>query len=398
MKKEIVLISVFLVLILTISFASSALKSTIKCDYDEEFDSDEDFIMSDGANCPKGYQYDCDDSNKDIFKDCKTSIWSRMIAWLKGTSERQTNVITGNVISNMIPDAKSAKNHIDRVMKGNAPSQVDEVVDQNTEDCTPITICMEDFKEVFCPLSYDECDYTYDGCRVIECADAFCENRNIDEYYAYEDEEYHEEYSYEYSDDDKEGCTEEYNNCFDGDEEVICKGSFGACSRSFDSCTCGTEDDTSYESDQLQPDIDSHNTIECDTGVYICTRQTITMSGDIADSTVTCKESFSRCSMTYGECTCGESTLTDFPTQYIGNTGMDYHVDNAQNYWCDYKGRDIPCYMLPENCNKKRNTCKKASGQWVTCEGTFDFCESRYEECLCGVEQMNSGFMVTSAD
>jgi len=236
-------------------------------------------------------------------------------------------------------------------------------------DCSTI-VCHKDEKEVYCPLSFDKCKDKYQDCRVIECEKELVEKP------------------------EPEKCKEEYNNCKDGDEEIICKGSFSACADAFDSCTCGTFD----EEDTAQPDFDSTQDIDCNTDVYICSRTSITISGDVAESIVTCKGDFQQCSITYGYCECGNSTLTDFPTQYIGNTQYDGSAEKENGYWCDYNGKSIPCSMLPENCKKKSNTCNKGNDVWITCQGNFDFCQKKYGECLCGVERPSTGFMVTSSE
>ncbi|MBU2560845.1 MAG: hypothetical protein KKD17_00985 [Nanoarchaeota archaeon] len=405
MQKKLVLILIAIAVLLAGSVLSQAVADISDCDYDKSFDKDNDYIMNKDADCGPDYQYDCDDSDKDVFKGCdKTkiapndSLFSRIISWLKGGRlSEQSNIISSNAVRTMIPGSEEAIAHIRRVNE-QAKRQVPEA--QPDSQCS-VTVCRnKDLQEVYCPLPYDECCAKYSDCRVISCEEEYCvQDQGVDA--ADEDtssETYYDAGSYDY--DDEEPCYEEYNDCMDNGEAVVCKGTFEACSESFQSCRCGSgEDLESYGEQAAEPDFTTDAPVDCDTGVFVCSRQVITMSGDVADSKVTCKESFQRCSQTYGNCQCGNATLTDFPTQYIGETGIDDAGDNAQNYWCDYKGRQIPCYMLPESCTKKRNTCDKGNGVWVTCEGAFQYCNAKYGgDCLCGVEILSSGFMVTSSE
>ena len=350
--------------ILIITIVTSAVYAASSCEYDEAFDLDGDYIMSELADCGDEYQYDCDDTDKDVYKDCTDSLWKRFISWIKGENKSSSSLIAGNSVTSIIPQKLS-----DIKARIKNKNQV--------TDCEPVTICYDnDAKEIYCPLDYNDCCDSYSDCRIVECG--------------MEKKEYNSEDDYTYTH-DEEFCTEEYHNCYDADENIICKGDFERCAEAFDSCTCGTDNDTD-QVEETAPEIDSSQTVECDTNVFICERQVITMNGDIADSIVTCKDSFQECSKVYGNCRCGNSSLTDFPTKKIGDIG-DGSTD-ANFYWCEHNGKNVPCYMLPENCNKKKNTCDKGEGIMITCEGTIDYCNNRYDNtCLCGVEIISSGFM-----
>jgi hypothetical protein len=373
MKKRLIIVTI----ILTVLLATSILSHHEDCEYDPGFDKDNDYIMNKHADCGHDYQHDCDDNNKDIFKDCRHSFWSRLFGFFTGAKDGHSNRISGNTVKTSIQ-----------------------------EDCA-VTICMnKDLEEIYCPLSYQECSDSYSDCRIVECDEDYCEveedceveETKSETYYESDDDTtYYDETEYESATYD-DSCDYEYHDCYDNNEAVICKGDFELCAESFEDCTCGTEDDVSHD-DQAKPDEEITGNIECDTGVFVCDRQVLTMSNDIAESTVTCKSSFQECSVLYGNCRCGESSLTDFPTLNIGTAGGNAS-ETANNYWCDYKDRQVPCYMLPEDCDKTKNTCKKSSSSdmWITCEGSFEFCEKKYPECLCGIEIKNSGFMKTSSD
>ena len=362
MKRGLTIALTILISLLAMSIFSNA--EVEDCEYDPKFDNDKDFIMSNGADCGQDYEYDCDDNDKDLFKDCRSSLWSRIVAFFKG-DKGQKDRISGNTVKTSI---------------------------EKSDDCAAV-ICEKDSNKVYCPESYTVCMKRYSECRIIECDEDYLEEEPEEDYYRYEE-------SGTYYDDeefpgDDSSCNYEYHDCYDNGEAILCKGSFDACDSSFDDCACGTNDEIE---DQAVPDTVTEADFDCETGVFVCNRQVVSMSGDIADSTVTCKGSFSECAMLYGDCQCGDDTLTDFPTQYIGNTDVDSGSENANNYWCDYKDRQIPCYMLPDNCSRKKNTCRKSAGSdsWITCEGSFDYCAKNYPECLCGIETTTSGVMVTS--
>ena len=339
-----------------------------ECRYDPEFDNDGDYIMNSDRDCEDDYQYDCDDNDNDVFRDCeaKQVSWLRkLISWFKGDTKKTKDIISGSSVKTLTNPISTISTIKEKLTKKTQSAKDD--------DCA-VTICLNaELKEIYCPRDYDDCCAEYSECRIVKCD---------------EGEEVCEE---EETGTEKQKCDKEYHDCIDDGEEIICKGSFRACSDAFDGCTCGTEDDVQGE--QLTPEIDTSQDVDCDTGVFICSKQSISMSGDIAESIVTCKGTFQQCSIQHGECVCGNSTKTDFPTQYIGDTGEGQEVvDEA--FWCDYKGKKIPCYMMPENCNKKKNTCDKGNGVMITCDGTFDFCNRRYGgTCLCGVEMMGSGMM-----
>jgi hypothetical protein len=384
MKRRYDLVTIIVSLVLLISASlyvaaaqdsSKTLKSSGKqeCKYNSTFDKDGDFVMCSDAKCGFPYQYDCDDSNKDVFKDCPNSLWSRFVSWLKKAGEpRPSSILTGNAVK-ILPNP---------LIKKTSVTKQGETVPA-AEDCFTV-ICLNDkMNEIYCPFSYDECCGKYSSCRIVKCDDEYCEQPA--------------EYVVEsYAAEDSGECTAEYNDCYDKGTAVVCKGSFDQCAASFDGCVCGTSDQASEEG-QAAPDVDTEQEVACETGVFVCRKQTITISGEVAESKVTCKESFQRCSTMYGTCVCGNSTLTDFPTKYIGSAGdASTTGENAENYWCDYGGRKVPCYMLPGNCTKKKNTCDKGDGIYINCDGYFDFCNKKYNgKCLCGVEATSSGFMYT---
>jgi hypothetical protein len=181
-------------------------------------------------------------------------------------------------------------------------------------------------------------------------------------------------------------CKEEYHDCFDKGEAVVCKGSFEQCKDAFDDCSCGCVENNGYA--VAENEIDTTQKTECETGVFVCNRQVITMSGEIAESKVTCKGTFSTCAVLYGDCKCGDSSLTDFPTNYVGGTSGEQECNDTK-YYCDFKGHQVPCYMIVENCAERKNTCFNANGRQVTCVGTFDYCQKTYaDNCVCGLEAL----------
>jgi hypothetical protein len=371
-----------LVLFIILSCLLATGISAETCDYDEEYDDDGDYVMNKQADCSSSYQYDCDDSNKDTYKDCENSLWKRIKAFFtRGKdkvkdSTKITSKITSSAIKKIVPDT------LPLIGKTSAEEKAIEA------ECYA-TICLDNnLKDVYCPLDYEDCCEKFSSCKVVYCAEEFCEQ---EEYDTYEDTS-----TSTTSATSSNSCSAEYHDCYDDGEAVLCKGDFDQCDDAFDDCTCGTGDNVADYA-QAKPDIDSSQAVECSTGVFVCDRQMITMSGDLASSTVTCKSSFQACSVLYGNCRCGNSTLTDFPTQYIGSTGVTAGSRNADNYWCDFKGKQIPCHMMPGNCTKKKNTCNKGGDIWIGCDGTIEFCNKKYNnDCLCGVEILSSGFMRTS--
>jgi hypothetical protein len=384
---------VLFAILLTISagLALGLTSAAKECKYNSKFDKDKDYVMNSLANCSSAYEYDCDDSNKDTYKDCEKSVWQRIIDFFKGANSKakasvvnSKNVITGNPIQKLLPPI---------------PALTQKKFDPN--NCSA-TICLNDqFTEIYCPLPYAECCAKYTECRVVACDAALCEADEEDEdedeaEYPYDAEESGSEDADEGNFPDSGTCTEEYNDCYDNSVAVTCKGSFEDCSASFERCKCGTSETEMAE--QATPDMTIDGSEECGTGVYVCDRKVVTMSGDVADSSVTCKGTFQRCSSVYGNCQCGNSTKTEFPTKYVGQTGGET-CENDAGYWCDYRGKKIPCYMMPGNCTKKKHTCENERRIKINCDGYFDFCNKKYNgNCLCGVEILNSGYMVTKAD
>lgn len=363
MEKGLIFILVFAIL--------AAAVSAEDCRYDPRYDFDNDKVMSEGAGCGDEYVYDCDDNDKEISKGCENTLWDRFVSWFKGENRKPSRLISGSSVKKLANPISTIK---EKVVKRQEPAAAQ-------SDCS-VTICLNaDLKEIYCPLDYADCCAEYTKCRVIECdpGEDVCEDDGE-----------------EPVTDTGPECDKDYHDCIDDGEEIICKGSFRACSDAFDECSCGTEDEV--EGEQLTPEIDTSQDVDCDTGVFICSKQSISMSGDIAESVVTCKGTFQQCSVQHGECVCGNSTKTDFPTQYIGDTGKG--EDTIEDvFWCEYNSKKIPCYMMPENCNKKKNTCDKGNGVMITCDGTFDFCNKRYAgTCLCGIETMGYGMMDTGSE
>jgi hypothetical protein len=255
------------------------------------------------------------------------------------------------------------------------------------DDSCSAVICMKGSEEVYCPQDISSCDAKYDDCRVIECEK---------EQPASKAKPKSASKTSSAASSEEDVCTAEYNDCYDDGEAIVCKGGYEQCCAAFDNCRCGTTEDTTGEG-QAKPDIDSEQAVACDTGVFVCSKQTITMSGDVAESKVTCKGSFQQCSTVYGSCECGTDTLTDFPTQYVGDAGTAEGGYDANNYWCEFKSRKVPCYMMPnETCAKKSNSCLRSDGIMVKCDGTFSYCNSRFDgNCLCGLEVKGYGFLNT---
>jgi len=56
--------------------------------------------------------------------------------------------------------------------------------------------------------------------------------------------------------------------------------------------------------------------------------------------------------------------------------------------------------MMPSSdCDEKQNTCDRGDGIWIACSGSFGYCNKTFSgKCLCGVENLGYGEMVTSAD
>ncbi len=330
MRKVVIISSLFLLLLVVLSIASLAKEAF--CKYDADFDKDKDYVMNKDADCGADYQYDCDDSDKDEFKGCG-SLWNRLVNFFFGDDD---NTI-GNVVKN--------------VVKG------------EVKPCAA-NICMTAKKaEVYCPDNLDECKRKYSSCRVIEC------EKEPVEVKAKKPVKRPTTVS---------NCTAVYHDCFDGSEEVTCKGSFSDCSNSFKNCTCGIVEEE-CDADVAAPDSMTVFNGTCDTNVFVCERQVIAMDGSIADSKVTCKSGFEECARLYGNCVCGNSSLTDFGVKYVGR------VNDTRN----------PNFDDGE-CTKKVNTCDKGDGIMISCEGSFEFCNKMYDDsCRCGIDSVSSGFMVT---
>lgn len=296
--------------------------------------------------------------------------------------------MNNNIVNNTAPGS------MNNLISGGAvtsikPVQADREKKQEEKNfgaCSAIICFNEKLTEVLCSLSYDDCCSKYSDCRIVKCDEELesCES----------EEEGIEEPKI------ADACPYEYHDCRDGYEEVICKGDFESCSDSFDYCSCGTTDNAEAEEIAV-PDVDSSQAVDCISGVFVCERQTFTMSGELAVSRVTCKSSFEECSLIYGNCHCGDSSLTDFPTDYVGTASSVTEEDENlyENQECNFMGRTVPCYMVQGNCSKSKNTCDKGNGIWITCKDKFSYCHKKYDgRCLCGVEIISSGVMVTKEE
>ena len=265
----------------------------------------------------------------------------------------------------------------------------------NSEDDCSVTICYAlDDTEVYCPEDPDACREKYLECRMVKCADdtgpAETGTEEYDDYYAERDTEY----EYTTSDLEESACDEIYNDCYDEGQPITCKGPFELCDASFEDCVCGSEDD---HEDSAEPEFDSGEAPDCDTGVYVCEKYSVSMDGTPTTSKVTCKSSFVTCSATYGKCDCGDSSLTDFGTITVGDAGGEGTVD----YECEFEGKTVPCYMVvedPKLCSKSSHTCKSGE-RWLQCEGSMPYCNNLHGgKCLCGVEDLGYGEYTTSDD
>ncbi|NQU78902.1 hypothetical protein HQ545_03980 [Candidatus Woesearchaeota archaeon] len=310
-------------------------------------------------------------------------------------NDDRKNIITGDTITKLLP-AKPTAFYTEE--------------DVAELDCGVVVCLGKTLGDIYCPLNFMECREKFRACRIIKCADEFMTEEDESNNQVYDsdsknnDSDHNYDYTIDYTTDyttdyietlDGETdmlkmsvCEYESHDCMDGDEKIVCRGRYEDCAHSFQECVCGTEYN-SQDSVDADPDIETLSD-ECDTGTYICRSQQITISGEVAESAITCKSSFEECSMIYGGCECGNSTLIEFPTKTLG--------DGTSKYWCSHLGRIVPCYMMPDNCNKKRNTCDKGNGAWITCEGSFEYCSTKHNNrCLCGVEAISSGFMDTDS-
>jgi len=335
MKRSgnIVIIMLFVLVLSVLVFAKTG------CKYDPKFDKDKDYIMNDAASCGSDYAYDCDDNDKDVYKGCHSWLWQKILDLF--SKKTDSTKISGTAVA--------------------AVSKTDE-----TEKVCAANICTKSNTEIYCTEDIDSCKEKYGECRIVKCdvektvpTSVKTQNKSA-----------------------KGVCTSEYNDCYDRGEAVTCKGTFTACCDSFDNCICGTEEVKDSSLETAVPDFDATENVSCDTGIFICERQSMTIDGNLAKSVVTCKSSFTECAMMYGSCRCGNATLTTVPAKYIGDTGMAR-----------------PIGMDNGKCTKKKHRCDKGNGVMITCDGSFDYCNKRYNNlCRCGIDQATSGFMVTSSD
>ncbi len=282
-------------------------------------------------------------------------------------------------------DSKITGNSLKEAVKS-VPVKVKQTVSDkidNFRDCKAI-ICFDNKKEIFCKDSFSECDNRFSDCRIVWCPADDSQDSAEDKSSDQESQEYAYR-SYDSSTDDPEDknyCSEEYNDCVTDDgESIICHGSFEDCLNSFASCSCGTES-SSYDTSPGSSTIDFNKdasemekkTLSCTTGVFICDKVSLSSDGTPTTSKVECKSSFAECSRIYGECSCG-------------NRSSWFDPGSSDIKMCDWHDRKVPCSELNvSDCHEKRHTCYKGDGVIVNCDGSFDYCNNRYEgECLCGL-------------
>jgi len=277
MKKGLVVVFLFILMFTAVSILAAS-----ECRYSAKYDKDGDRIMNTKADCGTEYPYDCDDSDKDVYKECENSLWERIKNWFRSASQpRGSNLITSDSVK-IIPGPGDAKDHVKRVIgEDRLPPKVHADYEVAGEDCAA-TICYNDqLREIYCPLDHDDCCEKYSECRIIPCDDEYCE----DETPVYDDGPESDVYTDAYDDDQVTGyatyeedtygyesdasCMEEYHDCFDQGEAVICKGLFEDCDESFQDCTCGMRDLQDSYVEQAQPDFNTEETVECSTGTYV---------------------------------------------------------------------------------------------------------------------------------
>jgi hypothetical protein len=117
--------------------------------------------------------------------------------------------------------------------------------------------------------------------------------------------------------------------------------------------------------------------------VYVCEKTGFAIDGSATKSQVTCRGNIQQCSIVYGACRCGDTSLLDFPTTIEG-TNVDVESDTL----CDFYGDKVPCNQINPSCHLSKNRCKNTDNRWLICEGSFAFCSIKYGGmCLCGLEQ-----------
>ncbi len=234
-------------------------------------------------------------------------------------------------------------------------------------------LCLYNDKKYFCPEELTVCEKQFDSCEVIKCLGEKPEAATKKP----ADQIMKEQTAYN-------TCNEEYNECITKDEEeVICHGSFKDCSHAFESCECGTENTEEVDSEDSTLDFksDADKKFEeqgnCDTGVYICEKNSISMSGKPVSSTVECKSSYSDCSVRYGDCSCGEATEW-------------FEEPKPKGPLCDWNSMKVECDRIAEHhndCNKPKNLCDKGNGIMIQCDGAIGYCWDTYNDlCICGNE------------
>lgn len=408
MKRELItLFFAVIAFLMVLSLTTNVLGS--ECEYDADFDNDADYVMREGVACGIDYHYDCDDNDRYTWKDCdesdsvknskhiissaekdsekdekessedekeKLSFWQRIKNFFKGKS--QESMISGKSVTEKVSDTLKSSVAI-------------------VKPYCAANICYNsNNQEIYCPGDFDKCADEYSMCRIVPCDDECLTVEDVSEEYDYVEQDSGEYYSTETVDYNPEEsgreCTEEYNDCYDDGVAITCKGAFVDCDASFQGCICGSSEEIIEEA---KADYDSGIAPDCDTGIYVCHKFSLAMDGTPTTSKVTCKSSFTECSMLYGECECGDSSLTDFGTKRIGDAGGDAETASGK---CEFCGDMVPCYMIvedPKLCSKSTHTCKDGD-RWLQCDGSKPYCDKLYDaKCLCGVENLGYGDFVT---
>ncbi|HII71329.1 TPA: hypothetical protein HA265_01080 [Candidatus Woesearchaeota archaeon] len=309
------------------------------------------------------------------------SFWSKVIDFF---TKPKYNPITGHAVEEEIQKTRSAVEKTTTAVKSTG-SRIKETVKEatNIRDCKAV-ICYKDDEEIFCPDSEANCESQYDDCRTVWC---YSEPKPAP---TASPDEKEDPATYEYVppedvldsyDLENEQCVEQYNDCTtDAGEDIVCHGDYEDCCNAFARCSCGTGGSKPSDLLDFQEDAaaDAAERGDCLSDEYLCKKVGIAMSGDPIESTVECKASYPECAARYGECRCANLTTSWFDDLEIG--------DVASSQWCDWEGKQVLCSMLPENCDKKKNTCDKGNGVFITCDGSLDFCNEKYDgRCLCGL-------------
>lgn len=287
-------------------------------------------------------------------------------------------VIAFAVSDSSDPTGQAIKDTGDKMKKvvSKGKEAVKHTVDKVKPECKAV-ICYKDDKEFYCKDSFADCSLEFDDqCRIVWCEDSVPEEDSGTE----ADTDY-ETAPVQVSDDSF--CDEEYNACFDGDEEIICHGSFEDCAEAFDDCTCGS-DGESYEEDESTLDFredsseSARKNADCPSQEFLCEKVSVSMDGTPSISTVECKSSYADCASRYGECKCANLTTSW------------YTDDNPDEHLCDWRDHKVDCNRLEGECEETRNICENDKGVLITCDGFFDYCNEKFDDkCICGIETIS---------